>query len=115
MRELLMPDIRDVLKGLDPDSRAVYTEVRTQMRRAYLYAHSKALPIELYNQEDDNFLDMIDIKIAMLFDRAGVFNHVEGKLNTDIAKEVEQTLHAASDSLATRMMKQNGSAWPKGN
>jgi len=102
-----MPDIRDVLKGLDADSRAVYTEVRTQMRRAYLYAHSKALPIEQYNQEDDNFLDMIDIKIAMLFDRAGVFNHVEGHLNSDKAAEVEQTLHQASDSLATRMMRQS--------
>lgn len=110
-----MPDIRDVLKGLDTDSRAIYTEVRTQMRRAYLYAHSKTLPIEQYNQEDDNFLDMIDIKIAMLFDRAGVFNHVEGNLNTNAAKEVEQTLHNAADSMATKLMKQGiaNAGWGK--
>lgn len=107
-----MPDIRDVLKGLDIDSRAIYTEVRTQMRRAYLYAHSKTLPIEQYNQEDDNFLDMIDIKIAMLFDRAGVFNHVEGNLNTTTAVEVEKTLHNAADSMATKLMKQNA-GWGK--
>jgi hypothetical protein len=105
-----MPDIRDVLKGLSIEDRAIYTEVRTQMRRAYLYAHSKTLPIDQYTEEDDAFLDMCDIKIAMLFDRAGVFNHVEGNLNTEAAKEVEKTLHDASDSLATRMMKGN-SGW----
>ena len=100
-----MPDIRDVLKGLSPDDRALYTEVRTVMRRAYLSAHAKVLSIERYEQEDDSFLDMIDIKIAMLFDRAGVFNHVEGNLATETAKEIEQTLHDGADSLATKMMK----------
>lgn len=105
-----MPDIRDVLKGLSAEDRAIYTEVRTQMRRAYLYAHSRTLPIEQYNQEDDAFLDLLDIKIAQLFDRAGVFNHSEGNLNIEVAKEVEKTLHNASDSLATRMMKGN-SGW----
>ena len=101
-----MPDIRDVLKGLSPDDRALYTEVRTVMRRAYLSAHAKVLPIERYEQEDDSFLDMIDIKIAMLFDRAGVFNHVEGNLATETAKAIGQTLHDSADSLATRLMKQ---------
>lgn len=109
-----MPDIRDVLKGLSAEDRAIYTEVRTIMRRAYLLAHSRTLPIEKYTEEDDNFLDMIDIKIAMLFDRAGVFNHSEGNLSTDTAKEIETSLHKASDSLATRMIKQpntNGQGW----
>ncbi len=106
-----MPDIRDVLKGLDVESRAIYTEVRTQMRRAYLYAHSKTLPIEQYTEEDDAFLDLLDIKIAMLFDRAGVFNHVEGNLNVEASVEAEKTLRNASDSLATRLMKTNGSGW----
>lgn len=110
-----MPDIRDVLKGLSEIDKAIYTKVRTQMRRAYLYAHSKTLPIEQYAEEDDAFLDMCDIKIAMLFDRAGVFNHVEGNLNTEAAKEVEKTLHNASDSLATRMMKSNGGWTTKTN
>jgi len=32
---------------------------------------------------------------------------VEGHLNSDKAAEVEQTLHQASDSLATRMMRQS--------
>lgn len=100
-----MPDIRDILKGLSVDDRAVYTEVRTTMRRAYLYAHSKILPIEQYNESDDNFLDLLDIKIAQLFDRAGTFNHTEGNLDTASAKTTEE----AMQSNATKMIT-NG--WP---
>lgn len=103
-----MPDIRDILKGLDKTHRAVYTEVRTTMRRAYLYAHSKTLPIEDYNEQDDNFLDLLDIKIAQLFDRAGTFNHVEGNLASPV--EAEKALH---ESAATQMMKQQ--TWPTAN
>ena len=99
-----MPDIRDVLKGLSPDDRAIYTEVRTTMRRAYLYAHSKTLPIEKYEQSDDNFLDLIDIKIAQLFDRSGKFDHSEGNLDTEQAKVTE----AGIQSAATKMI----NAWP---
>lgn len=91
-----MGDIRDVLKGLDPDHRAIYTEVRTTMRRAYLYAHSKILPIEKYDENDDQFLDLLDIKIAQLFDRAGTFNHSEGNLATDTAKSIEGAIQEQS-------------------
>lgn len=97
-----MPDIRDVLKGLDADHRAVYSEVRTTMRRAYLYAHSKTLPIDQYEAEDDAFLDLIDIKIALLFDRSGTFNHVEGKLDTEQANKTALNVEAAGMSAATR-------------
>lgn len=111
-----MPDIRDVLKGLSPDDRALYTEVRTTMRRAYLYAHSKILPIEQYDEPDDNFLDMIDIKIATLFDRAGTFNHAEGNLDTEQGDKLVKKLEADGISAATRMMRGNGQAaaqaWP---
>lgn len=107
-----MPDIRDVLKGLSPEDRALYSEVRTTMRRAYLSAHAKLLPIDQFLVEDDAFLDLLDIRIAMLFDRAGVFNHVEGNLDTETAKVTETAVRASGDSIATAMMKmplvQNG-------
>lgn len=109
-----MPDIRDILKGLSPDDRAMYAESRTIMRRAYLAAHAKVLPIEHYTQEDDNFLDLIDIKLATLFDRAGVFNHTEGNLDTEQGKAFEADVKAAGDSAATRLMKQNGTAQAQG-
>lgn len=104
-----MPDIRDILKGLSIEHRALYAETRTTMRRAYLYAHSKILPIEQYNEQDDAYLDLIDIKIALLFDRAGVFNHVEGNLNSNDSKVMEQNIQ---DSATTKLLR-NG--WPQAN
>lgn len=96
-----MPDIRDVLKGLSPEFTAIYTEVRTAMRRAYLYAHSKTLPIEQYNEADDQFLDLIDIKVAQLFDRSGSFDHVKGSLDTDKAKTVETSIQSDASKMLT--------------
>lgn len=119
-----MPDIRDVLKGLSPDDRAAYAEIRTIMRRAYLGAHARVLPIERYELTDDAFLDLIDIKIAMLFDRAGVFDHSEGNIETDKAAQVQHEVQESFESAATRMMRQNpnngnngadAKPWPKGN
>lgn len=91
-----MPDIRDVLKGLSPDDRALYAEVRTVMRRAYLSVHAKLLPIDQYTIDDDAFCDLIDIKVAMLFDRAGVFNHSEGSLASETAKAIESTINQSA-------------------
>jgi hypothetical protein len=100
-----MPDIRDVLKGLSPEFAAIYTEVRTTMRRAYLYAHSKTLPIEQYTEHDDQFLDLIDIKVAQLFDRSGSFDHSKGNLDTDKAKTIESGIQSQASKMLT-----NG--WP---
>ena len=112
-----MPDIREVLKGLSPDDRAAYMQARNTMRRAYLAAHAAVLPIEKFESEDDQFLDLIDIKLAILFDRGGVFDHAEGSLDKVEAAKTE----TAIESAATRMMKatqlDNGKttqAWPNG-
>lgn len=115
-----MPDIRDVLKGLSADDRALYMEARNVMRRAYLAAHAKVLPIEKFEIADDQFLDLIDIKIAMLFDRSGAFDHSQGALETKASAEIETEIKASFESAATRMMKatqiDNGKAatqgWP---
>lgn len=96
-----MPDIREVLKGLSPDDRAMYMEARNVMRRAYLAAHAKVLPIDKFEIEDDQFLDLIDIKLAILFDRAGTFDHSQGGLDTKQAVETTESIESA----ATRMMK----------
>lgn len=97
-------DIRDILKGLSPEFAAIYAETRTNMRRAYLYAHSKLLPIEQYEIADDAFLDLMDIKIAELFDRSGSFNHAEGHLNTERAKEIETAIKDSSKSEASKIL-----------
>lgn len=107
-----MPDIREVLKGLSVEDRAVYMETRNVMRRAYLAAHARVLPIDRFEIEDDQFLDLIDIKLAILFDRAGVFNHAEGSVDVEQVKDIQ----SAVESAATRMMKATQitqpQAWP---
>lgn len=114
-----MPDIREVLKGLSPDDRAMYMEARNIMRRAYLAAHAKVLPIDKFEIEDDQFLDLIDIKLAILFDRGGSFDHGQGSLDTKQANEIATNIETA----ATRMMKATqldngkvaGNLWPQNN
>ena len=105
-----MPDIREVLKGLSNDDRALYMEARNVMRRSYLAAHAKVLPIEKFDIEDDQFLDLIDIKLAMLFDRGGVFSHAEGSIDNEQTKQTEQSIESA----ATKMMKAQikNQTWP---
>lgn len=107
-----MPDIREVLKGLSPDDRAAYMQARNTMRRAYLAAHAAVLPIDKFEIEDDQFLDLIDIKLAILFDRAGVFDHSNGSVDVEQEKDIQ----SAVESAATRMMKATQltqqQAWP---
>lgn len=97
-----MPDIRDVLKGLGIEERAIYTETRTAMRKAYLSAHSKILPIEKYNEQDDQFLDLIDIKIAQLFDRSGKFDNADGHIETETAKTIETSIKSKASELINK-------------
>lgn len=99
-----MPDIRETLNGLSIEDRAVYAETRNVMRRAYLAAHSRILPIDKFNVEDDAFLDLIDIKVALLFDRAGVFNHTEGSIDTKTAVETTDKI----ESEVTQMLRNGG-------
>lgn len=87
-----MPDIRDVLKGLSDEDRALYQETRTNMRRAYLAAHARVLPIDKYDENDDHFLDIIDLRIAILFDRAGVFDHSQGHIDQAKVNEIEKSV-----------------------
>ena len=105
-----MPDIREVLKGLSVEDRAVYMEARNVMRRAYLAAHAKVLPIDKFEIEDDQFLDLIDIKLATLFDRGGMFDSSKGSIDTEQANEAER----AVESAATRLMKNDNKAASQG-
>ena len=69
-----MPDIRETLNALDKEDAEFYRHVRTEMRRAYIGAFAQLLHASNWSSEDDAFLDLIDIKCAVLFDRAGRFN-----------------------------------------
>ena len=64
-------DIRELYKSLSPEDRIIYQKLRTDMRKLYLNAHNSIVGVENWSLEDDALLDLFDIKIAVLFDRAG--------------------------------------------
>ena len=89
-----MPDITDILHALDEADRRLYAQIRTRMRGAYLQGLVEIVGIHNHTENDDMFLDLIDIKIATLFDRAGHFDHSQGKLNTETANKIEADVKA---------------------
>lgn len=103
-----MPDIREVLAALDDNDKLLWSQHRTEMRRSYMAAHNSVLGIAAWDAHDDAFIDLIDIKLALLFDKSGRFSATKDLIGTDGAK-IEQTILAQSD--ATKAMR-NGTGWP---
>lgn len=67
----MMPDISEILNTLDDEDKRLYTQHRTEMRRSYMTAHNSVLGIHTWDSKDDMFLDLIDLKLALLFDKSG--------------------------------------------
>lgn len=67
-----MPDIREILSALSTDDQAIWNEHRTCMRKCYLEAVVATIGVHKFEQQDDSFMDLIDIRLALLFDRAGM-------------------------------------------
>lgn len=68
-----MPDIREVLAALDDTDKRLWSQHRTEMRKSYMNAHNSVLGIAAWDHNDDAFIDLIDIKLALLFDKSGRF------------------------------------------
>lgn len=107
-----MPDIRDVLNGLDDHHRALYSKIRTSMRREYIICHAATLRAEDWNEDDDRVLDLIDIKVASLFARGGNFDHKQGAddpqggvIDTKVAEELEQQIRAEAEEKIVQLRK----------
>lgn len=98
-----MADVRDVVARLAPEDRAAWTEHRTCMRRCYLAAVNDTIGINKFEEQDDNFLDLIDIRLALLFDRAG---HLPASLEVvtgkEEAKKIEQSIIAKEDAMKAK-------------
>lgn len=94
-----MPDIREILNALSIDDRALWSEQRTIMRRSYLNAHNETVGMANWSHEDDAFLDLIDIRLALLFDRAGRLNAVKEIIGTDHQEAIESDLKVAEDKM----------------
>ena len=117
-----MLDIREILKSLSPEDRTVWEQSRTEMRRTYLNAHNAIVGVAAWDKHDDAFMDLIDIKIAVLFDRAGKieFNGKDVTASED-AKEIEVQVMEAGKSPSQKYLDavtravgdlNNVSGWP---
>lgn len=90
------PDIREIMKALDPIDKKLWLQHRTEMRRSYISAHANVIGIPAWDENDDAFLDLIDIKLALLFDRNGYLNSRVGKTVVDQhdGDDIEAAIHA---------------------
>lgn len=93
-----MPDIREVLAALDENDKKLWSQHRTEIRKSFMNAHNSILGIPAWDAHDDAFIDLIDIKLALLFDRAGKFNTTKA-LTGDEANKIEKEIHNASSGL----------------
>lgn len=102
-----MPDIREILNALSVDDRAVWSEHRTTMRRAFFTAHNATVGIANWTDKDDAFADLIDIQLALLFDRAGRFETTKDIVGNG-NKIAEAVIADSEASKASKMLKE----WP---
>lgn len=105
-----MLDVREILKALDPQDRLLWSQHRTEMRRSYLNAHNTTVGVIKWDMQDDALLDLIDIRIALLFDRAGRFDSVKEVAAQSDSERIEAELHRTVDRIKQNVEKNETSA-----
>jgi hypothetical protein len=93
-----MPDIREILQSLDSHDKEMWQKVRTDMRRAYITAHNSVLGVNNWSIDDDAFVDLIDIKLALLFDKAGHMSTTKDIVSKADAQPIEESIHNAASN-----------------
>lgn len=94
-------DIRKLLDALSSEDKAVWQRCRTDMRKAYINAHNTIHGVERWELEDDAFLDLIDIKIATLFDRNGRLENADEVIPS--ASNIEDDIRKAVRSVDSKV------------
>jgi len=107
-----MPDIRTVLAALDEEDRRLWSQHRTEMRRSYMTAHNSVIGVAAWNAHDDAFLDLIDIKLALIFDNAGRFAAVNEVANKADGAQTEAAILKADDQLKVAKPTETASVVP---
>src|SRR6267154_191058 len=115
-------DIREIINSLDDQDKTMFNQHRTEMRRSYLPAHNSIIGVHAWDAYDDAFMDIIDLKLAILFDRAGRFEAVKDKTIDDaMIERVENDIIDAYKGIkqhevskATASMQGNGIANEQG-
>lgn len=104
-------DIRQLYNSLSPEDKALYQKIRTDIRKVYLNAHTNILGMDHWKAEDDALLDLLDIKVAILFDRGGSINSIKEVINKEEINKIEQKIEEQGVSVASKMLvnhKENG-------
>src|ERR1700748_2918899 len=96
-------DIRELYKSLSPEDRIIYQKLRTDMRKLYLNAHNSIVGVENWSLEDDALLDLFDIKIAVLFDRAGSIEGLKPVVDKTETETIEKAIEAQGEKVTTKM------------
>ena len=110
-------DIREIINSLDEQDKQMFCQHRKEMRRSYLTAHNAIIGVQEWDAYDDAFMDIIDLKLAILFDRAGRFVAVDKTIDDAEIARVEADIVAAYKGIktavspATASMKGNGQGW----
>ncbi len=107
-------DIREILAALSPEDRAMYTKHRNDMRRNYMIAHNQTIGMENWNNFDDQFLDYIDITLALLYDRAGRLMATKDICGDDKSK-IEQDIDNIESNLKKINVATKHDGWSNGN
>lgn len=113
-----MPDIREVLNALDETDKRLWSQHRTEMRKSYMNAHNSVLGIASWDHNDDAFVDLIDIKLALLFDKSGRFAAVKEVIHADDSKKIENDILKqedavkALDTITSAATKSMQNSWP---
>ncbi len=96
-------DIRQLYKSLSPEDRAVYQSIRTDMRKVYLNAHTNIIGMEHWDNGDDAWLDLIDIKLATLFDRAGKIEGLTAIVDKEEEKMIEEKVEVRGQEIVIKL------------
>ena len=105
-----MADIREILAALSAEDRAMYTQHRNEMRRTFLTAHNETMGMQSWAEEDDRFLDYIDITLALLYDRAGRLVAAKSVVGDD-KTTIERKIDSAETNLKKIDKTANGTGW----
>lgn len=108
-----MADIREILAALSDEDRAMYTQHRNEMRRSYLIAHNQTVGMDKWDSTDDQFLDYIDIMLAVLFDRAGRLMAVKDIVGSD-KSDIEKDIDAVEQNLKKISVAAKHDGWSNG-
>lgn len=104
-------DIREILAAIDEKDKQLWSNCRTNMRKVYISAHNKVVGIANWSHIDDAFLDMMDIQLANLFDRAGRFETTKSLVSSEDVEKIKNDLLKSDDDIKKKLSDLPNNEW----